>query len=105
MLRVSVLLLIGLFLVGCGGGTIPFSPPHSSGSSSGTGSSSGSSGSGSSSSGSSGSGTSSSGSSGSGTSSSGVSGSSGSSGPPSGGVGPGSFTFSGYNWGTDGGTA
>jgi hypothetical protein len=102
MLRVSVLLLIGLFLVGCGGGTIPVSPPHSSGSSGSSSSSSGSSGSGTSSSGSSGT----SGSSGS-TGSSGSSGSSssGSSGTPSGVVGPSSFTFSGYNWGTDSGTA
>jgi hypothetical protein len=117
MLRISLLLLIGLFLVGCGGGTIPVTPPRNSGSSSGTGSSSGSSGSSSAGSGSSGSGTSSSGSSGSGTSSNGSSGGSGSSGSSassgnggspgaaSGVVGPSSFTFSGYNWGTDGGTA
>ena len=119
MLRTSVLLLIGLFLVGCGGGTIPVAPPHNSGSSSGTGSSSGSSGSNNSGSASSGSGASSSGTSSSGSSGSGSSsGSSGSSGvgssgsggsspnsAPSGVVGPSSFTFSGYNWGTDGGTA
>ena len=119
MLRTSVLLLIGLFLVGCGGGTIPVAPPHNSGSSSGTGSSSGSSGTNNSGSGSSGSGASSSGTSSSGSSGSGSSsGSSGSSGvgssgsggsspssAPSGVVGPSSFTFSGYNWGTDGGTA
>ncbi len=65
MLRTCVLVLAIVSLIGCGGGTMPFTPPHS-GSSGGT--SSTGSGSGSSSSGSSGSGTSSSGSSGSGTS-------------------------------------
>jgi Glycosyl hydrolases family 16 len=107
MLRISLLVLIGLFLVGCGGGTIPVTPPHNSGSSSGTGSSSGSSGSSSAGSGSSASGTSSSGSSSGGSSGSGSSGSSGSTGNgvPSGVVAPSSFSFSGYNWGTDGGTA
>jgi Glycosyl hydrolases family 16 len=107
MLRISLLVLIGLFLVGCGGGTIPVTPPHNSGSSSGTGSSSGSSGSSSAGSGSSASGTSSSGSSSGGSSGSGSSGSSGSTGNgvPSGVVALSSFSFSGYNWGTDGGTA
>ena len=50
MLRISVLALAILFLVGCGGGSMPFTPPHS-GTSGGTASSSGSSGSGSSSNG------------------------------------------------------
>ena len=45
MLRMSVLLLIVLFLVGCGGGTMPFLPAHGGSSGSGT-TSSGSSGSG-----------------------------------------------------------
>ena len=86
MLRIGVVVVAGLFLVGCGGGIMPTTPPHN-GSSGGNGSSSGS-GSGSST-GSSGSGTSSSGSSGSGTSSSGSSGgsSSGSSGSGSSGSG------------------
>src|SRR4029077_7408801 len=79
MLRISVLVFAVLFLIGCGGGSLPFIPPHS-GTSGGTGSSNGSSGGATSNSGSSGSGTSSSGSSGSGTSSSGSSGGSGSSG-------------------------
>src|SRR6185436_1522135 len=116
MLRIGVVVVAGLFLVGCGGGIMPTTPPHN-GSSGGTDSSSGSSGSGSSgtgtsSSGSSGTDTSSTGSSGSGTSSSGSSdsGSSGSGSSGSGGgtptvTGPNTFTFSGYTWETHGGSA
>ena len=89
MLRTSVLMLAILFLVGCGGGTMPFTPPHS-----------GSSGSGTSNSGSSGSGTSSTGTSGSGASSTGTSGSGSSSV-----TGPSQFTFSGYTWETHSGSA
>src|ERR1700738_3076382 len=43
MLRISVLVFAVLFLIGCGGGSLPFIPPHS-GTSGGTGSSNGSSG-------------------------------------------------------------
>ena len=106
MLRISVLVLAVLFLVGCGGGIMPTTPPHN-GSSGGTDSSSGSSGSDSS-----GTGTSSTGSSGSGTSSSGSSdsGSSGSGSSGGGGgtptvTGPSTFTFSGYTWETHSGSA
>lgn len=31
MMRISVLVLVTLFLVGCGGGTMPFAPPHNAG--------------------------------------------------------------------------
>src|ERR1043165_5571620 len=110
MLRTSALLLAILFLAGCGGGTMPFTPSHS-GTSGGSGSSTSgsgtsSAGSGTSSSGSSGSGTFSSASSGSGTSSSGTS-SSGSSGSGSSSstVGPSEFTFAGYTWETHNGSA
>jgi hypothetical protein len=126
MLRITLLVFIGLFLVGCGGGSMPFTPPHSSGTSGGSSSSSESSGSNSASTGSSGSATSSGGSAGSGSSGSGSSSSgsptggspssgssssgngssgSGSSSEPSGLTGPSTFNFSGYSWGTDGGTA
>src|SRR5438876_1215754 len=84
-MRTCVLVLAVLSLVGCGGGIMPFTPPHS-GSNGGT-STSGS-GSGTSSSGT-GSGTSGSGSSGSGTSM----------------TGPSEFTFGGYTWETHSGSA
>ncbi len=123
MPRITALLLLVLFLAGCGGGTMPFTPAHS-GASGGSGTTnSGSSGSGTSSNGSSGSGTasgssgagSSSGTSGSGTSSSGTSSTGTSSTPPSSTpppsptsasvTGPSEFTFSGYDWETHNGSA
>jgi hypothetical protein len=123
MPRITALLLLVLFLAGCGGGIMPFTPAHS-GASGGSGTTnSGSSGSGTSSNGSSGSGTasgssgagSSSGTSGSGTSSSGTSSTGTSSTPPSSTpppsptsasvTGPSEFTFSGYDWETHNGSA
>ncbi len=128
MVRISVLALALLFLVGCGGGTMPFTPAHSGSSGSGSSSSSGSgasnSGSAGTTSSSSSGGTSNSGSSGTtsssssgGTSNSGSSGTTSSSSSGSGSsstgstgstpsvVGPSEFTFSGYQWETHDGTA
>ncbi len=86
MLRTCVLVLAVFSLVGCGGGTMPLTPAHSG--SSGATSSSGS-----------GSGT------GTGTSGTGTSGT-GSSGTGSSSItGPSEFTFGGYTWETDSGSA
>src|SRR5437016_5961004 len=111
-MRTCVLVLAVLSLVGCGGGIMPFTPPHSgsnggtSTSGSGSGTSSSGTGSGTSGTGTSGTG---SGSSGSGTSGSGTSGSgssgSGSSGSGTSRTGPSEFTFGGYTWETHSGSA